>query len=246
MFRQCGGREEKNMRYTLNGSYGQVMGQMPFTGGKVFVVGDASGNRKEMLQEIFKMDPDGVDRFFTTIAAAESATVADRGDIIFVLPGHSEDISLPTKSGVTIVNLGNGSYLGTNPNFSEYSLTTKTVTPGDVGATTLFTVTGEVEAIVVGYIDTTVTSSGGTLKLEVGVTGATASLIAQAAEADLIAGDAWVDATPATVVSKPSAKVIANGANIIQTVSGEAAIAGQVTYYCYWRPLSANGKVVAA
>ena len=126
-------------------------------------------------------------------------------------------------------------------------LATKQITLG-LGAVpvteALFTVTGEVEVIVVGYIDVGVTGGGG-LTLEVGVATATAGLIAQTAVGNLLIDLLWVDATPAVLVSKPSHKVIANGADIIHTIAGAAATAGQITYYCWWRPLSSDGAVVA-
>lgn len=109
---------------------------------------------------------------------------------------------------------------------------------------TLFTVTGEVEVLVIGYIDVAVTS-GGALTLEVGVAGATAGLIAQTALGNLLIDLLWVDATPAVIITKPSNKVIANGADIIHTIAGADATAGQITYYCWWRPLSSDGDVVA-
>ena len=109
---------------------------------------------------------------------------------------------------------------------------------------TLFTVTGEVECYVVGYIDTAVT--GATLTLEVGIAGATTGIIAQTAVADLLIDLLWMDATPAILISKPSEKIIANGADIIHTIRTAAATAGAITYYCWWRPLSSDGNVVAA
>jgi len=110
---------------------------------------------------------------------------------------------------------------------------------------TLFTVTGEVEVIVIGYIDVAVTS-GGALTLECGIAGATAGLIAQTAVAALAIDLLWIDATPAVLVSKPATKIIANGADIAHIIAAVAATAGQITYYCWWRPLSSDGNLVTA
>lgn len=110
---------------------------------------------------------------------------------------------------------------------------------------TLFTVTGEVELYVVGNIDTAVTS-GGALTLEVGIPGATAGLIAQTAVGNLLIDLLWVDTTPAVLISKPSEKIIANGADISHIIKTAAATAGSITYYAWWRPLSSDGEVVAA
>ena len=109
---------------------------------------------------------------------------------------------------------------------------------------TLFTVTGEVEVIVIGYIDTAVTSAGG-LTLEAGIAGNTAGLIAQTAVANLLINLLWIDATPAVLITRPAVKVIANGADIIHIIATAAATAGAITYYCWWRKLSTDGNVVA-
>jgi len=109
----------------------------------------------------------------------------------------------------------------------------------------LFTVTGEVEVIVIGYIDTAVTS-GGALTLEVGIAGDTAGLIVQTAVGALLIDKLWVDNSPGTLESVPSAKLIANSATIIHTIAGVAATAGAITYYCWWKALSADGAVAAA
>ena len=110
------------------------------------------------------------------------------------------------------------------------------------GTQTLFNVTGEVEVVVIGYIDVTVTS-GNALTLEVGVTGATAGLIAQTAVGNLTLDKIWVDAIPSVLESKPSWKIIANSLDIIHTIGAFVATAGKITYYCWWRPLSADGNV---
>jgi len=108
---------------------------------------------------------------------------------------------------------------------------------------TLFTVTGEVEVIIIGYIDVAV--AGVNLTLEVGVAGATAGLIALTAVGALLIDLLWVDAAPAVLVAKPATKVIANGADIIHTIRTGAATAGAITYHCWWRKLSTDGNLVA-
>lgn len=110
---------------------------------------------------------------------------------------------------------------------------------------TLFTVTGEVEVIVVGYVDVQPTAVGA-LTLEVGVAGDTAGIIAQTGKAALLIDLLWMDATPAVLVAKPAAFLIANGLDIIHTIAGDDATAGKITYYCWWRPVSPDGLVVPA
>jgi len=118
-------------------------------------------------------------------------------------------------------------------------------TTGAVGATTLFTVTGPVVVRVWGICGTTIV---GAATLEVGISGATAIVIAQIADAtDLVADEIYTDATPTTKVEAlPGQLIIGNGQGIIQTIGSTAITAGQITYYCTWTPLGDTGLVVAA
>jgi len=69
-----------------------------------------------------------------------------------------------------------------------------TATTGATGAHTLFTVTGDVLITVFGTCNT---SLDGAATLEVGVTGNTAALLAQIADATTLDdGEIYVDATP--------------------------------------------------
>lgn len=80
---------------------------------KIFIVGSSSVARREVLDQIYKTDNDGLVRNYTTLSAASSAATANAGDVILVLPLHTETISSSTaltlsKAGVTIVGLGSG------------------------------------------------------------------------------------------------------------------------------------------
>ncbi|MEY2595078.1 MAG: hypothetical protein RI965_350 [Bacteroidota bacterium] len=103
------------MRYNKNSGYGQIVGQLPFTGsGKVFAVGDSGTVNRDMLQDLFDVDVDGVVRFFADVDSAIGACTANAGDVIFVMPGHTETISAASGitcdvAGVSIIGLGNGS-----------------------------------------------------------------------------------------------------------------------------------------
>lgn len=129
-----------------------------------------------------------------------------------------------------------------------YRIASKNITVG-TGAPAvtenLFTVTGEVEATVYGFIESSVTS-GGALTLELGVTGNTAGLIAITAVAQLLLNRYWVTTTTAVgIAALPSAKLI-SAANIVHVVRDAAATAGVITYYAVWRPVSSDGALVAA
>lgn len=100
------------------------------TTGRFFLVGKASLSN---LQEIAGMYPasypDGVPVVYNTIALASAACVAARGDVIMVIPGHTETISSATAitlsiSGVTIIGLGLG---GLRPKITLDTATTATI-----------------------------------------------------------------------------------------------------------------------
>ena len=116
---------------------------------------------------------------------------------------------------------------------------------GAVGAIDLFTVTGDVLVTVFGICSTNLTS-GGSSTLEVGIAGNTAGLIAQTTSTDIDDGEVWIDTAPATIEALPSAQILADGTDIIQTVGTATVTAGVITYYCLFRPLSDGATVVAA
>jgi len=102
------------MVWNKNSGYGQIIGQLPFSGsGKVFAVGDSGTANRTMLAELFDNDADGVVRFFSTIDAAIGACTANAGDKIFVMPGHAETVATAGAitcdvAGVAIIGLGQG------------------------------------------------------------------------------------------------------------------------------------------
>lgn len=110
---------------------------------------------------------------------------------------------------------------------------------------TIFTVTGDVIVWVFGVCKTSLV---GAATLEVGLTGSTAALIAQIADAEGIdVNECWQDATPALGESiTMKGHVIGGGLDIIGTVGTANITAGVIDFYCLWRPLSSNGRVVAA
>jgi hypothetical protein len=124
-------------------------------------------------------------------------------------------------------------------------ITYAALTTGKTGATTLFTVTGCVAVRVFGVCGLTLE---GAATLEVGISGATAVILAQLADATVLATDEiYTDASPTTnVEAMPSQLIIGNGQDIIQTIGSTALTAGILTYYCLWAPISSDGNVVSA
>jgi len=118
------------------------------------------------------------------------------------------------------------------------------------GATpiSVFTVTGDVVLKVVGIVKTSLTTSDA-ITAEVGVSGNTAKLIAQVADATGLAqNEIWHDATPDATIEASSVWnefIVSNGQDIILTTTGTVTD-GDITFYCFWYPLSDDGSVVAA
>jgi hypothetical protein len=83
----------------------------------------------------FSNDVDGENRVFPTLTAAlaNASVVADRGDVIYLLPGYTQTITAAagvsiTKSGLTIKGLGNGTLRPT------FTFTTATAASFDISA----------------------------------------------------------------------------------------------------------------
>jgi len=115
----------------------------------------------------------------------------------------------------------------------------------------LFTVTGDILCMVCGSVDVAVTCTSGTSTAEVGIAGATAILCVQDAidGTAFDVGDAWtlLTAPDDNGAAMPDEWVlIGNGADIIMTVSVDDILTGDIDFYCFWIPLSADAAVVAA
>lgn len=110
----------------------------------------------------------------------------------------------------------------------------------------MFTVTGTVLMKLFARCSTTLTIVA-TATLEVGTTTTTAGLIAQTAGDAIDEGEIWHDATPDASVEETS--VVAERF-VSEDVEGLTATAnintGVIDYVCLWKPISKNGKVVAA
>jgi len=110
----------------------------------------------------------------------------------------------------------------------------------------IFTVTGDVMCFVVGVCKTTLV---GAATLEVGVTDATASILAQIANATtLVENEVWAaDATPSLAEAVTARyHFIGGGLDIIGNIGAADITSGVIDFYCFYRPLSSDGRVVAA
>lgn len=112
----------------------------------------------------------------------------------------------------------------------------------------LFTVSGDCMILaVVGVVNTALT---GNATLEVGTAGNTAKLIAQTDNTGgtLAAGDIWIDGGAESGVDIVSAAgpFFITGTDIVETVGSDDFTAGQIDYYCIWKPLEAGASIIAA
>jgi len=119
---------------------------------------------------------------------------------------------------------------------------------GAVGTVALFTVTGAVHVVVVGYCTEDLTEAGATATISVGITGATAALIALVNAVDIDVGEIWFDATPADVKALTSlgGAFVGGGEDIFATIAAQNVDDGTIDFCCFWTPLSADGNVVPA
>jgi len=111
----------------------------------------------------------------------------------------------------------------------------------------IFTVTGTVRVKV--YAVCTTLLAGASATLEVGVTGATAGIIALTTATDIDASEIWHDASPDAGVELSSVvaeNIVANGLDIKGEVKTQNITAGVIKFYCLWKPVSRDGKVEAA
>ena len=92
--------------------YGAIANPLPVApNAKIFFV-TSSSTYMSALQTEFPTDKDGQTRVFSTIDAAIGACVASRGDVIYVMPGHAEAVTVSSiavdVAGVSIIGLGSG------------------------------------------------------------------------------------------------------------------------------------------
>lgn len=104
--------------YNYNSGYGKDFIRNALdsrVGGQVFFVSSVTtGAIIDAVKQMIKPDPTGVQRFYTTIDSAIGNCVSNRGDVIIVLPGHTETVIAAAGidcdvAGIKIIGLGEGS-----------------------------------------------------------------------------------------------------------------------------------------
>ena len=98
---------------TASALFRAAMRENPTTG-RIFLVGKTTLPRYNEYTEAYSSYADGVPVVYTTVKLAMAQCVASRGDVLLVMPGHTETLSSATAmllniAGVTILGLGSGS-----------------------------------------------------------------------------------------------------------------------------------------
>lgn len=117
-----------------------------------------------------------------------------------------------------------------------------------VGTDDLFTVSGLVIVKILAVITDPLVSAGAAT-VSVGVTGSTASILPVTAYTNLATDNTfWVDTAAAATIAPldDALRSYATSASIFLTLAGANMTTGQITFYCFWTPLSSGATVTAA
>ena len=111
------------------------------------------------------------------------------------------------------------------------------------GTFTLFRVSGVVKFTLIAVCNVAVAGTNATI--EVGVTGATASIIPETTASNLAANEIWLDSSPTTTIENNTnfSSFVNVGNDIIATIGTAALTAGEIAFYLYYEPISPDGKV---
>lgn len=147
-------------------------------------------------------------------------------------------------------------FIERNEHFDSYgsmgaNLARKTITFSNTGpgAETLYTVTGDVIVKLIGVCTADLIDAAGGGTVEVGLSGATAAIIAQTTTTAVDAREIWHDNSPDSEIEALSVfreYIITDGNDVILTIGTQDVDSGALVFYCFWIPLSADGNVVAA
>ena len=112
------------------------------------------------------------------------------------------------------------------------------------GDVTVFTVTGDVIVKIIPVITTSLTSVAGA-NVSFGIVGIDDAFIVNSPSTGLDQRGIWVDQTPdneAEPLDRMREYIITDGNNIILNLDAQID-AGVIRFYCFWIPLSSDGKV---
>lgn len=244
--------------YTKESGYGnhQVSTLFATTTGKTFIVATASsGNNYDRLSQIYKPDPDGVNRLHTTPTLALAQCVAGRGDVVYIDPSYTTALSA--------AELLAAETKGVNVLYSGYMLPTGQMfanrATGTLPASTqsaLFTVTGDIILDdIKGIVTTIVQTQANNAKLVVKKSStntdicAVLDITAAAVGARLSITGTYANAMIKTLVGVPLAPqatgVFIEGGSTIE-LNCSATNTGSVKWLAKYRPQGPGAFLVPA
>lgn len=233
----------------INTGVGQLMAQATVdqsavdTTGRFFIVGKATlAGINEVLAMYPGNYPDGVAVVYPTIKLALASCLANRGDVIFVMPGHTENITNATDlaistAGVSIVGLGQGNLRPT--------LTFTTAVTANVPITAANTLITGLSFDGTGFDNVTsmftVTAAGVTLRKNNFITGNASNQIALGITTSALATQFTFDGN--NVIGSTDAGTT----NFLQLVGGDdAVITNNFIYGAYTTSLGPINQITTA
>ena len=223
------------------------------TTGKVFMVSTTSDGNYDALTQLFKVDPSGEVRLFTTITAALAACVSGRGDVVLLSKGFTTAptlTELATAATKGVIMEQAGGRLGDAFHTARAPATLPATT-----ATPYFTVTGKIKLLdIVGEVTTVIQTQANNTKLIANPTvGADVDLCAvNDITADAVGtiytitgtlANAMVATTSGAGVAQAAPLVIAAGTI---DLSCAATNTGATKWLVRYQPLESGARVFAA
>ena len=164
------------MPYNQNASYGAaaLSGLSAATTGKTFILCAASFTGRDILDDLFTPDTDGQTRLFSNQTDAANATVAGRGDVLYIHPSWTTAISAANTltletNNVQVLNMAAGldGVMAANRATAALPATTTAA---------IFNVNGRVKILsIVGEVTTVIQTQACNTKISFNPTGTGAS-----------------------------------------------------------------------
>lgn len=122
---------------------------------------------------------------------------------------------------------------------------TQTITfSNDTGTVSVFTVTGDVLIRIIAVITTNLASVAGA-NIQLGVVGYTDAMIIDTVATTMDAREIWNDSGVSNEIENIDSirkYIVTDGNNVVLTLDDQID-SGVIVFYCFWTPLSSDGKV---
>lgn len=113
----------------------------------------------------------------------------------------------------------------------------------------ILTVTGTVRLRIVCECTEAITEASDTGMIQLGIAGTTNAFIGATTGSALAVNELWYDTTPTTKYDTTSTvvldKIVSGGVDVGYEIATTDFTNGEITFYCFWEPLSSTGAVVA-